>query len=199
LKAGSGLPATLRAALRVGEATCYRHCDRPSRGTEIKSGLPGLWQVLACPSGVVSVVSYTELGRTDPSRRVESALRRWSSPASLVRRRDLRLATRHGPELGPRAERWLAAAPPGQRVRVVYWRVYPSKGADGVDRRLGVCQQRHRAPVFFLGSPGSEDWVCPKCSRAPGAPRAPGGRRPGARARRQRPRGPGRAIRGSPG
>gem|GEM_PF-5027402 len=43
LKGGSGLPATLRAARPVGEATCHRHCDRPSHATEITSGLPRLW------------------------------------------------------------------------------------------------------------------------------------------------------------
>lgn len=152
------LPPALRAALRAGGGTCYRHCTNATRVTEIASALPGLWQVMACPSGVVSVVSYTELGQNDPSSRVQAALRGWAFPPSLVHRRDLRLATRHGPELGSRAERWLATAPPGRKVRVVYWRVYPSKGTDGAERRLGVCFGQHRSPVFFLGSPASPTW-----------------------------------------
>ena len=179
-----GLPPALRDSLRVRGGSCYRHCQEAIRVREIAGGSPGLWQVMACPSGVVSVVSYSEFGPSDPSSRVLSALRRWTRPPSRVRRRDLRLATRHGPELGPRAERWLAHARPGEKVWVVYWRVYPVKGPDGVERRLGVCFRHPRSPVFFLGAPDSPTWGCPDCP--PASRPSPS---PAKRDARPRPRG----------
>src|SRR5208282_2679361 len=99
-----GLPPTVRAALQSPGGKCYRHCDRPIRTRRLSSRLPGTWQVRACPSGVVSVTTYTEGTRGDPAAKVRSVLRRWAVPPTLVRSWDLRIATRHGPELGRSAE-----------------------------------------------------------------------------------------------
>jgi len=160
------VPAVVREALAWPEGTCYRHCDRPVRRRRIASRLPGTWEVRACPSGVVSVTLYTEWTRRDPTPEVRSALRRWTQPPSLVRRRDLRIATRHGPELGPEAARFLAAARPARAVRVVYWRVYPFRARDGTDRRLWVCFRRaHPSPVFFAAPPTASSSECPECRR----------------------------------
>jgi hypothetical protein len=160
-----GLPRVLQAALDSPGGTCYRHCDRPLRIRRISSRLPGNWQVRACPSGVVSVTVYTEWARRDPSRAVRTQLQRWTIPPSSVRPRDLRLATRHGPELGPAAEQLLAAARPAREVRVVYWRVYPFRERDGIERRLMVCLRRtHASPVFFVAAPTTNPG-CPVCAR----------------------------------
>ncbi|HKN07631.1 MAG TPA: hypothetical protein VJ021_08590 [Thermoplasmata archaeon] len=161
-----GLPPTVRAALQSPGGKCYRHCDRPIRTRRLSSRLPGTWQVRACPSGVVSVTTYTEGTRGDPTAKVRSVLRRWAVPPTLVRSWDLRIATRHGPELGRAAERVLRRARPTRSVRVVYWRVYPFRGRDGAERRLFVCFRRtHPAPVFFAASPASQAWGCPTCAR----------------------------------
>ena len=160
------LPPVLRRALAAPGGRCYRHCDRPIRTLRPASRLPGSWQVRACPSGVVSVTVYAEWTRRDPTPAVREMLRRWAVPASLVRRWDLRLATRHGPELGRPAERFLAAERPRRGVRVVYWRVYPFRGRDGKERRLFVCgRTAHRSPVFFAALSAGPTPKCPVCAR----------------------------------
>ncbi len=160
-----GIPPVLRAALDSPGGKCYRHCDRPIRSRRIASHLPGTWTVRACPSGIVSVTSYAEWSRRDPTPAVRSTLQRWTVPRSLVRLWDLRLATRHGPELGRAAERFLAAARPRRGVRVVYWRVYPFRARDGTDRRLFVCfRRRHASPVFYAASPSAKSSGCPVCA-----------------------------------
>jgi hypothetical protein len=166
LRRRGALRPTLQAALASPGGKCYRHCDRPIRTRRLSSPLPGTWHVRACPSGVVSVTVYAEWTRTDPTRSVLSSLRRWTVPPSLVRRWDLRIATRHGPELGPAAERMLAAMRPARGVRVVYWRVYPFRARDGTERRLFVCfRPTHQSAVFFASSPTAETWGCPVCAR----------------------------------
>ena len=160
------LPPVLVAALRAPEGKCYRHCERPARTRRLPSPLPGLWQVLACPSGVVSLTSYSEWTRRDPSSRALAFLRRHTMPASLVRPHDLRLASRHGPELGRRAEGRMARDPGRRPVRVVYWRVYPFRAADGKEHRLFVCYRRtHRGPVFYAAPTEEGAGACPACAR----------------------------------
>lgn len=167
------LPRVLRTALDSPGGNCYRHCHLPIQTRTVKSRLPGTFHVRACPSGVVSVCVYTEWSRRDPSRAVESLLERWAVPHSLVRWRDLRRATRHGPELGRAAERFLASNRRKGPVQVVYWRVYPFRARDGTERRLFVCLRRgHSSPVFFTASPDAETWECPRCRRRASAPSA---------------------------
>jgi len=166
VSARTTLPAVLRAALASPGGKCYRHCDGPIRIRRFSSALPGTWQVRACPSGVVSVTIYTEWTRRDPTAAVKKTLRRWTVPPSLVRSWDLRIATRHGPELGRAAARTLAAAKPPRGVRVVYWRVYPFRGRDRTERRLYVCFRRtHPTPVFFASPPTATSSNCPECLR----------------------------------
>jgi hypothetical protein len=163
---GGAPPRALVAALESTGAKCYRHCDRPLRTRRLRSRLPGVWRVRACPSGVVSVTDYIEWTRRDPTWDVGVQLRRWTVPPTVVRSRDLRLATRHGPELGRAAERLLGSVRPTRGVRVVYWRVYPFRGKDGTERRLLVCLRRtHSSPVFFASAPSADSWGCPVCAR----------------------------------
>ncbi|HTT44601.1 MAG TPA: hypothetical protein VMH38_01110 [Thermoplasmata archaeon] len=161
------VPRPLRTALASPGGSCYRHCDRPIRARAVPSLLPGLLYVRACPLGVVSVTSYAEWTRRNPIASVRRLLRQWSEPPSLVRDRDLRLATRHGPELGHSAERFLSRQRPRRGVRVVYWRVYPFRDRKGAERRLFVCfRRRHPHPVFFAASPTEVPAPCPACARS---------------------------------
>lgn len=163
------LPSVLRRALDSPGGNCYRHCDRPIRIRTVRSRLPGRWQIRACPGGVVSVTVYAEWTGRDPTAAVRRTLERWTIPRSLVRPRDLRLASRRGPELGRTAERFLASARPRRPVRVVYWRVYPFKARNGAEHRLFVCFRRgHAAPVFFSAPANSTTWGCPRCARGEG-------------------------------
>ncbi|MGI0071869.1 MAG: hypothetical protein ACRECT_07405 [Thermoplasmata archaeon] len=158
------VPRALWAALESPGGKCYRHCDRPVSTRRLPSRLPGIWSVRACPAGVVSVTSYVEWARRDPTPTVRATLRRWTLPPSLVHRWDLRLATRHGPELGRAAERRLGQVRPSRGIRVVYWRVYPFRARDGTARRLFVCRRSHPDPVFFAAGPTSSSAECPICA-----------------------------------
>lgn len=161
------LPPVLAAALRSPGGTCYRHCDRPIRSRGIRSSLPGLWSVRACPAGVVSLVLYSEWTGRNTVPDVRAELKRRTFPPSLVRAWDLRVATRHGPELGRAAERSLARARRPRGIRVVYWRVYPFRVRDGSERRLYACFRRsHPSPVFFVSDPSRATPGCPACARA---------------------------------
>lgn len=160
------VPPVLRRTLVSPGGHCYRHCDGRIRSVHLRSGLPGVWTVRACPTGVVSVTSYAEWTGRDPLRDVQRALQRATFPKTLVRRWDLRTATREGPELGREAERFLARQRPRRGLRVVYWRVYPFKAKDATERRLMLCRRRaHAHPVFFAGDPSSAEWGCPICAR----------------------------------
>ena len=169
------LPALLRREVTLPGGTCYRHCDRPLRTLRLASRMAGTWTVRACPSGVVSVTSYAEWTRRDPGPEVRRLLRTWARPKTLVRSWDLRIATRHGPELGRSAERLLDRTVPRRPVRVVYWRLYPFRARDGSPRRLFLCLRgRHTTPVFFAADPGSSTARCPACTardRSRGTPR----------------------------
>lgn len=160
------IPRAVRVALRPRAPRCYRHCHRPVRGFTLPSRLPGFWQMYACPGGAVSVTSYVERTTGDPTRDVQEFLRGRTVPSTLVTRHDLRLATRHGPELGTVAERALARMRSPNTIRAVYWRLYPFRGKDGVARRLFVCR-RHgpSGPVFFVDSADAPRGDCPVCSR----------------------------------
>lgn len=170
------LPRIVQAALASPGGRCYRHCKGPIRTVRVRSTLPGTLLVRACPAGVVSVTVYAEWAQRDPTRALLRVLRRWTVPGSLARVRDLRLATRHGPELGHTAERVLARSRQNRTVRVVYWRVYPFRTPSGSDRRLFVCvRHSHPSPVFFAASPAATTWGCPVC----GGRRTPTVRRTG--------------------
>jgi hypothetical protein len=162
----AALSPVLRRALRPTSARCYRHCGRPVRGRTIRAPGPGWLCVYACPGGAVSVTTYTERTLRDPTPTLQRFARSRTSPPSLVRRWDLRLATRHGPELGRNAERLLARAHPSRPVRTVYWRRYPYRSADARAWRLFACFRHGAGTVrFFVAPAEAESPRCPKCPR----------------------------------
>lgn len=159
------VPTVVRRALRPEDARCYRHCRDRVRARSPRTSFPGVWKVYSCPGGVVSVTSYAERTGRDPTDRVGAYLRRCAVPKALVTSRDLRLATRHGPELGLEAERVLSRRPP-RMVRVVYWRVYPFRGKDGRARRLFVCWRHGSArPRFYSYFGDVARGSCPDCAK----------------------------------
>jgi hypothetical protein len=110
------------------------------------------------------VTTYTEWSSTDPTPTMQRFARGHTSPPSLVRRWDLRLASRHGPELGIPAERGLAKVRPPRPLRTVYWRLYPFKKKDGSVHRLFACFRHGRGTVRFFVAPGdARSPRCPLC------------------------------------
>jgi hypothetical protein len=166
VKRAGALPPLLRRALAPRSAHCYRHCERPIRGrTLVRAPGPGWLCVYACPGGAVSVVTYSEWASADPTPRFLRYVKGHTIPPTFVRRRDFRLARRHGPELGRVAERFLSRVHPPRPVVTVYWRLYPFRKKDGTPYRLFACF-RHGAdrPQFFVAPRDSES---PRCSRCP--------------------------------
>lgn len=161
------VPPVVRASLRPRTACCYRHCAKPVRGFPLAVPLPGTALIYACPGGVVSVTTYVERTEDDPTRALRAVLQTHCRPPRLVRAFDLRLATRHGPELGRNAERRLARDRPPRPVRVVYWRVYPFRDREGEELRVFVCR-RHgdRGPVFYPYAATAVRGECPVCRAA---------------------------------
>ena len=104
------------------------HCPKKGRIREHRSGGLRVW-VHSCPHQSVGlVVFFGGLKKVDVPR-VTRYLKHRTYPAGLVRRHDLRTATREGPELGLSSWRYLHAHSPGpRRIHLLYWRVYPSKG-----------------------------------------------------------------------
>jgi hypothetical protein len=159
------LPPRLRRALAPRTPHCYRHCQRPLRGRTVNGLAPGWLGVYACPGGAVSVVTYSEWTNDDPTARLLPFLRAHTGPPTLVRRRDLRLARRHGPELGAEAERILGRVNPSRAITTVYWRLYPFKRKDGTVFRPFACFRHRRLGVQFFVAPGDSD--APRCPHCP--------------------------------
>jgi hypothetical protein len=158
------VPPILRRALRPADPHCYRHCDRPVRGRSPAIRAPGWLAVYACPGGAVSVVTYTEWGPRDPSPILARFARAHTTPGRLVRRWDLRPASRHGPELGRTAERFVGRARRRRPIRTAYWRLYPFKAKDGSARRLFVCYRHGRGSAqFFVAAADAQSPLCPRC------------------------------------
>ncbi len=159
------VPPVLRRALAPDDPHCYRHCDRPLRARALTARTPGLLLVYACPGGAVSVVTYSEWRNRDPTPTLLAYARTHTLPPRLVRRWDLRTATRHGPELGRGAEAYMGKARPPRPLRAVYWRVYPTRTKDGSVRRLFACARHGRGNVRFFLAPGdAQSPRCPACA-----------------------------------
>jgi hypothetical protein len=162
VKTTRAVPPILRRALRPATPHCYRHCTRALRGRTVTTRAPGWLVAYVCPGGAVSVVTYTEWTHADPTPTLRRFARSHTSPASLVRRWDLRIARRHGPELGAAAERRLARTRPARPLTTVYWRLYPFKKKDGSVHRLFACFRHGRGNVrFFVAPADSESPHCP--------------------------------------
>ena len=74
--------------------------------------------VYTCPGGTVSTVMFLGGGRRPSPGVVRRYLQARTERAERVHFRDLRAATRHGPELGPAAERWATGPGAGAQVWV---------------------------------------------------------------------------------
>jgi hypothetical protein len=142
---------------------CYRHCDRP---TTIKIVSQDSEQVLGayiCPDGVVSHVVYFSL---KPNLEWFENLLSDQVGRENIEGRDIRLATRHGWELGKGAQEGLIAKlGPGGSVTEVYWRRYP-KGDAQKQMIVSLCIGNGSKPGcsrLFMQGEKSNEKPCPVC------------------------------------
>jgi hypothetical protein len=142
---------------------CLYHCSGRARPHAIATSRGPIGWVYTCPGGTVSTVAFVGGARRPSAARVRRYLQSRTEPSERVQSRDLRAATRHGPELGPAAERWAKGPGAGAPIRLLYWRRYPRK----IGRRysfLYACFRHGAGEVrFFPAVSTRRAPPCPFC------------------------------------
>jgi len=149
----------------ASSGTCLYHCSSRTRPHSIATASGPIGWVYTCPGGAVSTVAFLGGPRRPSPARTQRYLQS-RMDAERVKPRDLRAATRQGPELGKAAERWVAGPGAGAPIHLLYWRRYPRK----VGRRysfLYACFQHGAGEVRFYAAPKSaRPPECPFCRAA---------------------------------
>jgi len=148
----------------VFDVRCRGHCDAPAsfRFLSTEEGVVGAY---CCPDGFVSRVIYFSI---EPDLDWFYALLSRQLGSGMVQRRDLRVATRHGWELGEDAvDEFEGLAREGKRpvVKEVYWIRYPR---TDVERSGGVflCsdpESDRGCGRLFVQEVASKAKICPQC------------------------------------
>jgi hypothetical protein len=144
--------------LVVKDAKCHRHCQDPARLVSMFIGDSSVVGAYICPSSYVSRVVYFAVR---PDREwFEKFLR--EQVGSMLRPRDLRVATRHGWELGGNAEAEILGISDTGDVKEYYWTFYPKTDPE---KSMGafICKN---CGTLFAKSFSDESAVCPKCTKA---------------------------------
>ncbi|MCI4347132.1 MAG: hypothetical protein L3J97_00745 [Thermoplasmata archaeon] len=143
--------------------SCLYHCRSKTRPRALTNARGTVAWVYTCPGGTVSTVTFWGGARRPSPTVVQRYLQSRTERSERVHLRDLRAATRHGPELGPAAERWMAAPGAEAPIRLLYWRRYPRK----VGRKysyLYACFRHGAGDVRFYPAPSSRPArECPFC------------------------------------
>ena len=138
-----------------------RHCDNPSSLVHLRFDSKGVIGAYVCPSGYVSRVVYFSVYQD--VRPLRDFL--YSQVGEeIVRDRDIRLATRHGWELGSDAMAEIGNVSSAGVIKEVYWTVYP-KTEDERKRGIFLCsyqEQGRRCSRLFVQDKQSRNRQCPK-------------------------------------
>jgi hypothetical protein len=141
--------------------SCLYHCTRRTRPHPIASAYGPIGWVYTCPAGTVSTVAFLGGNRRPSPARVQRYLQLRIERSEHVRLRDLRAATRHGPELGSAAERWATRPGAGRPIRLLYWRRYPRKTGRRYSYLLACFHHGAGEVRFFPARDGMGP--CPFC------------------------------------
>ncbi len=142
---------------------CFRHCEKPTSMRVVSRGATSVVGAYVCPDGIVSQVAYFSL-KPD----LESFERMLSSQVGNENfsSRDVRVASRHGWELGGAAEKVLEAnLGDGASLSEVYWTRYP-RTEDQKEQAVSVCQgnaSRQGCMRLFMHDRSSVEKLCPTC------------------------------------
>ena len=146
------------------EVTC-RHCDAPASFKLIVEEQDKVVGIYQCPEGLVSQTVYFSL---EPNLQWFYTFLCKQLGTKIVEMRDLRIATRHGWELGEKAAEWLERFTPKQRrpaIFEVYWRRYAKTDAD---KSIGVfhCDDQTQGKgcgKLFVKPITSKNKLCAEC------------------------------------
>lgn len=140
--------------LIVKDAKCYRHCQQNAKFTPLRTDHPGVIGGYACPGNYVSRVVYFSL---QPDQAwFETFLR--GQVGDLLRSRDLRVATRHGWELGGKAESEIKQVS-SDGIRQIYWTLYPVSESE---KTSGPFRCENCGSLFVKSFSDDAD-LCTKC------------------------------------
>jgi hypothetical protein len=147
----------------ASSGTCLYHCTGRTRPYALASARGPIGWAYTCPGGTVSTVAFLGGARRPSPARIRRYLQARTERTERVKARDLRSATRHGPELGAAAERWVAGPGKQAPIHLLYWRRYPRK----VGRRysfLYACFAHGPGEVrFYTASTSRRASQCPFC------------------------------------
>lgn len=142
---------------------CYRHCDRPTTLRVISQNSEHVLGAYTCPDGVVSHVVY--LSPRPNVAWFEDTLSDQLGKQN-VEGRDVRLASRHGWELGEGArEELVRELGDAGSITEVYWRRYPQSD-EQKQMLVSMCIGNGIKPGclrLFMQSEKSGERLCPAC------------------------------------
>jgi hypothetical protein len=113
--------------LVVKNSNCYRHCQKPARFVPIYQKGGSLVGAYVCPENYVSRVVY--FGASPDGTWFKNFLTEQAGEGR-VRGADIRLATRHGWELGGNAEEEIKRVSDSGTLKEYYWTFYPKTEDD---------------------------------------------------------------------
>lgn len=142
---------------------CFRHCEKPTSMKVISRDSANLVGAYVCPDGFVSQVVYFSLAPDQPW--FEAMLSDQVGKENLSQR-DIRVASRHGWELGGQAQGTLQSKL-GERgaIREIYWTRYPKTDAQK-QQAVSLCMgkvSRAGCMKLFIHDRNSLETLCPSC------------------------------------
>jgi hypothetical protein len=142
---------------------CFRHCDKPTAMIVLSRNATRLIGAYVCPNGFVSQVVYFS---TEPDRDWFERLLQEQVGSENVSHRDLRVASRHGWELGSEAYDALKAKLGEEgAITEVYWTRYP-KSEEQKQQAVSLClgdKSRQGCLKLFMHDRNSVEHLCPSC------------------------------------
>jgi hypothetical protein len=142
---------------------CYGHCDKPTAAKVLSQDSNHVISAYVCPNGVVSHLVNFSL---KPDLAWFQVFLSRQVGEENVKDRDLRLATRHGWELGNGAEEEIQSQlGPAGAIKQVYWRRYPATDEEK-DMLVALCvgnDSKTGCLTLFMKRKESNERLCPAC------------------------------------
>ncbi|HKW05532.1 MAG TPA: hypothetical protein VJN71_09565 [Nitrososphaerales archaeon] len=160
LKSGSGIvPYAMRYLIAEGVA-CGRHCKEPVRFVTLFEDIDSLVGAYVCPEEYVSRAVYFA-SNPNPEWFFDFLVQQ--ATAKRVRERDIRVATRHGWELGRDAEVEMQNVSP-RGIKEYYWTFYAKNDSDKSSGTFLCPKEKGGCGRIFTQSLKAKSMLCPACS-----------------------------------
>ncbi len=142
---------------------CFRHCEKPTSMKVISQGSANLVGAYVCPDGFVSQVVYFSLA---PDQVWFEGMLSDQVGKENLSQRDIRVASRHGWELGEKALDILQSKlGESGAIREIYWTRYPKTDAQK-QQALSLCMgevSKAGCMKLFIHDRNSLERLCPSC------------------------------------